>query len=129
MLRPLFIAGLLMSSALSFSLNTLAMTQTRALGPGLTQINAPSQYALKPISASGELKPYPAKSSLKPLKAKSKLVRLEPKSRLIRYLVKTAENKTPAQPASLDYALTANTPYSDAQQKSEELLALLSSGI
>ncbi|GHB28871.1 hypothetical protein GCM10007094_16850 [Pseudovibrio japonicus] len=118
-----------MSSALAFAPNTWAMTQTRALGPGLTQLNAPAQNTLKPISASGELKPYPAKSSLKPLKAKSKLVRLAPQSKLIRYAVKTAASETPAKPTALSQTQTAMTPYSETQQKSEELLALLNSGI
>ncbi len=129
MLRPIIIAGLLMSSALSISPNTWAMTQTRALGPGLTQLNAPAQNTLKPISASSELKPYPAKSSLKPLKAKSKLVRMKPKSRLFRYTVKTAEDNSANQHPALDYVQAANTSDSDPQQIPEELLVLLKSGI
>ena len=50
MLRPLIFASLIVGSALALAGSTWALTQTRAVGPGLTQISAPSKNALKPIS-------------------------------------------------------------------------------
>ncbi|WP_057463482.1 hypothetical protein [Pseudovibrio sp. POLY-S9] len=129
MLRPLIFASLIVGSALALAGSTWALTQTRAVGPGLTQINAPSKNALKPISTTSKLIRYPAKSSLKPLKAKSKLVRLEPKSKLIRYRVKTATNTIPAKPASLAYAHVTGALSYVSRQDIDELLAFLNKDI
>ncbi|MGG9999581.1 hypothetical protein ACQU0X_05790 [Pseudovibrio ascidiaceicola] len=129
MLRPLIFASLIAGSALVLAGSTWALTQTRAIGSGLTQISAPSNSALKPISADSKLIRYPAKSALKPLKAKSRLVRLEPKSKLIRYRVKTADTTIPAKPASLTYAHVTGVLSYVPRQELDDLLAFLNKDI
>lgn len=129
MLRPLIFASLIAGSALVLAGSTWALTQTRAIGPGLTQISAPSNNALKPISADSKLIRYPAKSALKPLKAKSRLVRLEPKSKLIRYRVKTADTTIPAKPASLTYAHVTGVLSYVPRQELDDLLTFLNKDI
>ncbi|QUS55604.1 hypothetical protein KGB56_20235 [Pseudovibrio brasiliensis] len=129
MLRPLIVTSCIAGSALALAGSTWALTQTRATGPGLTQISAPSKNALKPITGDSELKPYPAKSALKPLKAKSKLVRYEPKSKLIRYPVKTASKTIPPQPKSLTYAHVTGVLSYIPREELDELLAFLNKDI
>ncbi|KZL29639.1 hypothetical protein [Pseudovibrio sp. Ad37] len=129
MLRPLIFASLIAGSALVLAGSTWALTQTRAVGPGLTQISAPSNNALKPISADSKLIRYPAKSALKQLKAKSRLVRLEPKSKLIRYRVKTADATVATKPASLTYAHVTGVLSYVPRQELDDLLAFLNKDI